>query len=252
MLNCPYGPDEVWDELPRKVQEQIVDMKLRFFVVDASGVAMGLGLGPRINTILQTCFFHLSNVMPPDEAIAQIKHFIEKTYGAKGNAVVKLNFAAVDAALAALHEVTVFDKVAGTLEIPPIVPVNAPEFVRKVSGEIMAGRGDAIPVSWMPADGTFPGGTTQFEKRNIAVEVPIWEPDLCLQCGQCSIVCPHSVIRAKTYPTEALTGAPAGFKSAPVNAIRGWCGIRSRFPTGGGQADGAGTGSIEQARSQSR
>ena len=218
LLNCPYGPNEVWNQLPRKVQEQIVDKKLRFFVIDASGVAMGLGLGPRINTILQTCFFHLSNVLPPDEAIAQIKHFIEKTYGAKGNAVVKLNFAAVDAALAALHEVTVSDKVAGTLEIAPIVPVNAPEFVRKVTGEIMAGRGDAIPVSWMPADGTFPGGTTQYEKRNIAVEVPIWEPDLCLQCGQCSIVCPHSVIRAKTYSTDALAGAPQGFKSAPVNA----------------------------------
>ncbi len=218
LLNSPYGPDEVWDKLPRTVQEQIVDKKLRFFAIDATGVAMRIGLGPRVNTILQTCFFHLSNVLPPDEAIAQIKHFVEKTYGAKGHAVVKLNFAAVDAAIAALHEVEVPAKASGTLEIPPIVPLSAPDFVRKVTGEIMAGRGDSIPVSLLPADGTFPGGTTQYEKRNIAVEVPIWEPDLCLQCGQCSIVCPHSVIRAKTYSTEALAGAPDGFKSAPVNA----------------------------------
>jgi pyruvate-ferredoxin/flavodoxin oxidoreductase len=218
LLNSPYGPQEVWDKLPRKVQEQIVDKKLRFFIIDATGVAMDIGLGPHVNTILQTCFFHLSNVLPPDEAITQIKHFIEKTYGAKDHAVVKLNFAAVDAAIAALHEVTVPDHATGTLDMPLIIPITAPEFVRKVTGEIMAGRGDAIPVSLMPADGTFPGGTTQYEKRNIAVEVPIWDPDMCIQCGQCSIVCPHSVIRAKTYPAEALEGAPSGFKSSPVNA----------------------------------
>lgn len=217
LLNSPYGPDRVWDELPRQVQEQIVDRELRFFVIDASAVALRLGLGPRVNTILQTCFFHLSNVLPPDEAIARIKHSIEKTYGAKGHAVVELNFAAVDAAVAELHEVAVPDAATGSLEMPPIVPVTAPAFVRRVTGEIMAGRGDAIPVSWMPADGTFPGGTTQFEKRNIAVEVPIWEPDTCIQCGQCSIVCPHAVIRVKTYSADALKGAPGSFKSAPVN-----------------------------------
>lgn len=218
LLNSPYGPDVVWDKLPRRVQDQIVAKKLRFFVIDASDVAMKIGLGPRVNTVLQTCFFHLSKVLPPDEAVAQIKHFITKSYGAKGDAVVKLNFAAVDGAVAALHEVTVPQAATGTVAMPPIVPASAPLFVREVTGEIMASRGEAIPVSKIPADGTFPGGTTQYEKRNIAVEVPIWDQDSCIQCGQCSIVCPHSVIRAKIYDADALEGAPEHFRSAPVNA----------------------------------
>ncbi len=215
LLNSQYGPDQVWDELPRNVQQQIIDKKLRFCVIDASAVALRLGLGPRVNTILQTCFFHLSGVMPTEEAIAAIKESIKKSYAKKGDAVVKMNFAAVDAALEALHEVEVPGSVTSKHDRPPIVPETAPEFVHKVTGEIMAGRGNEIPVSHLPPDGTFPAGTTQYEKRNIAVQVPIWEPDLCLQCGQCSIVCPHSVIRAKAYDHKHLEGAPAGFKSAP-------------------------------------
>ncbi|MGO9032057.1 pyruvate:ferredoxin (flavodoxin) oxidoreductase [Mycobacterium sp.] len=218
LLNSPYGPDKVWDQLPRQVQKQIVEKRLRFYVIDASAVALRIGLGPRVNTILQTCFFHLAKVLPPARAVAEIKRFIEKTYAGKGDAVVKLNFAAVDAAVEALHEVKVPEAVSGTRDIPPAVPSTAPEFIRKVTGEIMAGRGDDIPVSRMPDDGTFPVGTAKYEKRNIAVEVPIWDPDLCIQCGQCSIVCPHSVIRAKTYAATDLEGAPDGFKSAPVNA----------------------------------
>ncbi|WP_215762041.1 pyruvate:ferredoxin (flavodoxin) oxidoreductase [Acetobacter sp. P1H12_c] len=218
LLNSPYGPDEVWDYLPRKVQDQIVSKKLRFFVINASDVALKLGLGPRVNTILQTCFFHLSNVLPADEAIAEIKAAIQKSYGAKGDAVVQLNFRAVDAALDALHEVRVPDQATGTVPMPPVVPETAPLFVKQVTGEIIAGRGDLIPVSHMPVDGTFPSGTTQYEKRNIAVEVPVWDPDTCLQCGQCSIVCPHSVIRAKMYDVADLEGAPAAFKSAEINA----------------------------------
>ncbi len=215
LLNSQFGPDQVWDELPRNVQQQIIDKKLRFCVIDASEVALRLGLGPRVNTILQTCFFHLSGVMPTEEAIAAIKESIKKSYAKKGDAVVKMNFAAVDAALEALHEVEVPGSVTSKHDRPPIVPETAPEFVHKVTGEIMAGRGNEIPVSHLPPDGTFPAGTTQYEKRNIAVQVPIWEPDLCLQCGQCSIVCPHSVIRAKAYDHKHLEGAPAGFKSAP-------------------------------------
>ena len=217
LLNSQYGPDGVWDELPRNVQQQIIDKKLRFYVIDASDVALRLGLGPRVNTILQTCFFHLSGVMPTDEAIEAIKKSIKKSYGKKGNAVVKVNFAAVDAALEALHEVKVPAEVTSKHDRPSIVPETTPEFVRKVTGEIMAGRGNEIPVGNLPPDGTFPAGTTQYEKRNIAVQVPIWEPELCIHCGQCSIVCPHSVIRAKAYDTNHLERAPAGFKSAPPN-----------------------------------
>ncbi|MCV7090040.1 pyruvate:ferredoxin (flavodoxin) oxidoreductase [Mycobacterium interjectum] len=218
LLNSPYGPDEVWHQLPRQIQKQIVDKNLRFYVIDASEVARRIGLGPRVNTILQTCFFHLANVLPPAQAVAEIKRFTEKAYAGKGEAVVKLNFAAVDAAIEALHEVEVPETATGTNDIPPIVPPAAPEFVRQVTGEIMAGRGDDIPVSRIPQDGSFPVGTTRYEKRNIAAEVPIWDPDLCIQCGQCSIVCPHSVIRAKTYEAKDLEGSPGAFKAAPVNA----------------------------------
>ncbi len=224
LLNAPYAPDEVWDHLPRPVQKRILDRKLKLYVIDATKVAQDLGLGPRVNTILQTCFFAISGVLPREEAITAIKAAIKKAYGRKGGAVVERNFAAVDAALEHLHEAKVPSVLTGS-EPPPLVPDDAPAFVRNVTAKMMAGRGDEIPVSAMPIDGSFPLGTTAFEKRNIAVEVPRWDADLCIQCGQCSIVCPHSVIRAKYYPEEALEGAPEGFPSAQVNA-RGFPGSR--------------------------
>ena len=224
LLNAPYEPDEVWDHLPRPIQKRILDRQLKLFVIDATKVAQDLGLGPRVNTILQTCFFAISGVLPREEAIAAIKNAIRKAYGRKGGAVVERNFAAVDAALDHLHEAKVPTELTGA-EPPPLVPDDAPAFVRNVTAKMMAGRGDEIPVSAMPVDGSFPPGTTAFEKRNIAVEVPRWDADLCIQCGQCSIVCPHSVIRAKYYPEEALEGAPEGFSSAQVNA-RGFPGSR--------------------------
>ena len=222
LLNCPYEAEAAWDHLPRPVQQQIIDKKLRLFVIDASKVARDTGLGGRINTILQTCFFAISGVLPRDEAVARIKHMIEKSYGEKGASVVAQNFAAVDHALAHLREVTIPAKVSSLYELPPIVSPAAPEFVQRVTAEIMAGRGDDLPVSALPVDGTFPSGTAAWEKRNIADEVPVWETDLCIQCGQCAIACPHSVIRAKFYDearlTEASAAAPQTFKSAPVNA----------------------------------
>ncbi|AOV16791.1 pyruvate:ferredoxin (flavodoxin) oxidoreductase [Acidihalobacter aeolianus] len=223
LLNSPYGPDRVWDNLPSSVQRQLIDKQAEFYVINASEAALRLGLGPRINTLLQTCFFELIDVIPIDDAIAAIKQEIEKAYGRKGRRIVDLNNAAVDSALAELHRVEVPGEVSATRDRPPIVPPSAPEFVQAVTAQIMAGRGDRIPVSRIPVDGTFPGGTTQYEKRNIAVEVPVWEPGLCIQCGQCSIVCPHSVIRAKIYDCKASADAPERFKSAPVNA-RGYPG----------------------------
>ena len=218
LLNAPYAADDVWSALPRKVQAAIIEKKLRFFVIDATSVAKEIGLGPRVNTILQTCFFAISGVLPRDEAVTEIKASIQKAYGRKGGVIVRRNFAAVDAALARLEEVAVPGRVTSTIELPALVPETAPEFVRTVTAELLAGRGDDLPVSAMPIDGTFPSGTTVYEKRNIAVEVPAWDAELCIQCGQCGIVCPHSVIRAKYYEDKALDGAPEGFPSAPVNA----------------------------------
>lgn len=218
LLNSPYGPDAVWEKLPHTVQEQIIEKKLRFYVVDATKVAREVGLKTRTNTVLQTCFFAISGVLERDAAIAHIKESIRKTYGSKGKKVVEQNYAAVDGALDRLHEVAVPETATSTLERPPMVPQTAPDFVRNVTARMMAGLGDDIPVSAMPVDGTFPSGTAAWEKRNIAEEVPVWEPDLCVQCGQCGFVCPHSVIRAKYYDTERAESAPAGFKSAPVNA----------------------------------
>ncbi len=214
LLNSPYRPDEVWDKLPRPVQDTIIRKKLKLFVIDAYQVARENNLGVRTNTIMQTCFFALSGVLPKDEAIAKIKQAIEKTYGKRGEAVVEMNFAAVDAALAHLHEIPVPAKADGDIRVPPTVPPEAPEFVQKVTAPIMAGEGDLLPVSALPADGTYPSGTTRWEKRNIALEVPVWETDICIQCGKCVLVCPHSVIRSKVVPAEALAGAPAAFKSA--------------------------------------
>jgi pyruvate-ferredoxin/flavodoxin oxidoreductase len=216
LLNSPHRPEAVWDSLPRRVQEQILDKQLRFHVIDAYKVAREAGMGGRINTVMQTCFFALSNVLPRDAAIQAIKHAIDKTYGKRGLAVVEKNFAAVDGALARLHEVRVPGQVTAAEDGLPVVPAEAPEFVRKVTALMMAGDGDALPVSALPADGTYPSGTTRWEKRNIAQEVPVWDENICIQCGKCVLVCPHAVIRGKVYAPEALAEAPAAFKSVPA------------------------------------
>ncbi|MCB0601228.1 MAG: pyruvate:ferredoxin (flavodoxin) oxidoreductase [Saprospiraceae bacterium] len=218
LLNSPYPPEEVWDQLPRPMQQAILDKNISCYTIDATAVAMKTGMGARINTIMQTCYFALANVLPKDEAIGAIKKAIEKTYFKKGRAVIEQNFKAVDATLANLYEVALPGKLTSKQEYPPIVPDYAPEFVKGITAEMMAGIGDQIPVSRMPVDGTYPTGTTKFEKRNIANLVPVWEPDICIQCGNCSFVCPHSVIRAKYYHQEYLMDAPKGFKSAPINA----------------------------------
>ena len=225
LLNSSYGPDEVWDQLPRAMQQQIIDRKLRFFVIDASKAAQDVGLRGRTNTILQTCFFALSGVLPKDQAIRQIKEAIRKTYGGKGEDIVRRNFQAVDDTLTRLFEVPLHDRATSRWDRPPSVPASAPDFVRNVTARMFEGCGDDIPVSLMPIDGTFPSGTSAWEKRNIAEVVPVWEPDVCIQCGQCSFVCPHSVIRAKYYDEDKLDSAPDTFKSAPIN-VRGFPGVR--------------------------
>jgi pyruvate-ferredoxin/flavodoxin oxidoreductase len=214
LLNSNYGTDEVWDHLPRHVQAQIISKKLKFYVIDAYQVAKKTGMGVRINTIMQTCFFAISGVLPREEAIASIKKAIEKTYGKRGEAVVAKNYAAVDAALDHLHEVTVPGAVTSGFDMRPAVPEQAPEFVKSVLGRIIAGEGDSVPVSGFPVDGTFPTATAQWEKRNIALEIPVWDEVLCIQCGKCVLVCPHAVIRSKVYDPALLADAPATFKSA--------------------------------------
>jgi pyruvate-ferredoxin/flavodoxin oxidoreductase len=214
LLNCPCDPAEVWDKMPAEVQEQIISKKLKFYAINAYEVARETGMGARINTIMQTCFFYLSGILPQDEAIAKIKETIKKTYGRKGEEIVQKNYKAVDSALAGLEEVSVPDKVTSNIKKPPLVADEAPEFVKQVTAEIMAGRGDGLPVSKIPADGTWPMGTTQWEKRNIALEIPVWDPEVCIQCGKCSIACPHATIRMKVYEPAVLNDAPETFKSA--------------------------------------
>jgi len=214
LLNSPYGPDEVWDRLPRSAQEAIIAKGLRFFVIDAYKVAQSLGMGARINTIMQPCFFALSKVLPQEEAVAAMKKAIVKTYGKRGEAVVQRNCAAIDQALSHLREVRLPQEVSSAVDRRPAVPAEAPEFVRNVTSLMLVGEGDALPVSALPCDGTYPTGTTKWEKRNIATEVPVWDPDVCIQCGKCVLVCPHAVIRGKVYEPEALAGAPETFKSA--------------------------------------
>ncbi len=225
LLNSPFGPDAVWNHLPRSVQQQIIDKNLRLFVIDASKVAREAGLRNRTNTVLQTCFFAISGVLPRELAIQHIKEAIRKTYSGKGDQVVQQNFRAVDQTLANLHPMAIPTATSSAFDRAPLVPANAPEFVRTVTARMMEGRGDEIPVSRMPVDGTYPSGTASWEKRNIADFVPVWEPALCVQCGQCSFVCPHSVIRARYYDDSHLEGAPDSFKSAPVNA-RGYPNVR--------------------------
>jgi len=216
LLNSPYGPDEVWDKLPATVQKQIVEKKLKFYIIDGYNVAKATGMGTRINTIMQTCFFAISGVLPREEAIAAIKESIRKTYGKRGESVVQKNFAAVDATLAHLHEVQVPAAVTSTFDLRPPVPAAAPQFVKEVLGTIIAGEGDSLPVSKFPVDGTFPTATAMWEKRNIALEIPVWDEQLCIQCGKCVLVCPHATIRAKIYESDVLKDAPPAFKSAPA------------------------------------
>ncbi len=216
LLNSIYGPDEVWAHLPRTVQRQIIEKKLKFYVIDGYEVGKNTGMGGRINTIMQTCFFAISGVLPREEAIAAIKHSIEKTYGKRGESVVKKNFAAVDAALDHLHEVKVPATVTSTFDIRPAVPAEAPDFLQKVTAKMLMGEGDDLPVSAMPIDGTFPTATAQWERRNIALEIPEWDEKLCIQCGKCVLVCPHAVIRAKVYDEGQLAGAPPTFKAVPA------------------------------------
>lgn len=221
LLNSHYNAEEIWQHLPRLVQQRIIEKKLKFYVVDASKVAQEVGLGMRTNTILQTCFFAISDILPRDKAIHYIKQSIEKTYMVKGENIVQQNFRAVDAACDNLQRVHVPDRVSSNIDLEHPIPAEAPEFVHKVIAPMFAGKGDEIPVSLIPADGTFPSGTAAYEKRNISDFVPEWREDLCVQCGQCSYVCPHSVIRSKTYHKDYLEKAPGGFKHAPLT-VRGF------------------------------
>ena len=216
LLNCPEEPDRVWDALSRPVQEKILSKRIKLYAIDAGKIAREAGLARRTNTVLQTCFFAISGVLEREQAIAAIKASIEKTYGKRGAEVVKRNIEAVDRSLAALHEVPVPDQVSSTLEARELVPADAPEFVRTVTAAMMAGHGDQLPVSALPVDGTYPSGTTKYEKRNISDFVAVWDSELCIQCGNCSFVCPHSVIRSRYYDPGRLDGAPDGFRSAPL------------------------------------
>ncbi|MDX1601293.1 MAG: pyruvate:ferredoxin (flavodoxin) oxidoreductase, partial [Anaerolineales bacterium] len=216
LLNSPHDSEEVWDQLPREMQATIIEKDLSFYVIDAYDVANQAGLGQRINTVMQTCFFALTDILPRERAIEEIKVGIEKSYGKRGRQVVERNYQAVDSALEHLHEVEVPTSASSDLERKAPVPPQAPEFVREVTAAMIAGEGDSLPVSKLPVDGTYPPGTTKWEKRNIAQEIPVWDPDLCIQCGKCVFVCPHAVIRQKIYEPGLLEAAPSSFKSAPA------------------------------------
>jgi pyruvate-ferredoxin/flavodoxin oxidoreductase len=219
LLNCPRSPDEVWDALSRPVQEQILAKHIDVYVIDAGRIAREVGLAGRINIVLQTCFFALSEVLPREQAIDRIKAAVAKTYGRRGAEVVERNQAAVDRALEGLHRVEVPERATASRGLPPVVPARAPEFVRTVTAEMMAGRGDDLPVSVLPVDGTYPSGTAAYEKRNISELVAVWDSELCIQCGNCSFVCPHSVIRSRYYDQSRLESAPDSFRSAPLEAV---------------------------------
>ncbi len=213
LLASPYGPDEVWDKLPRQVQARIIAKKLRFYVIDAVDVAQATGMGGRINTIMQTCFFAISGVLPKDEAIEKIKESIRHTYGKRGEVVVQQNFAAVDHTLTHLYEVKYGDQVTSKIDMESPVSDEAPAFVKDVIAQIIAGEGENLPVSVFPVDGTWPTATTQWEKRNLALEIPVWDSSICIQCGKCALVCPHAAIRTKVYPPASLAGAPETYKA---------------------------------------
>ena len=234
LLNTVHGPDAVWDELPFEIQDEIVEKRLRVFVIDAYAVAKAAGMGTRINTIMQTCFFAISGVLPKDEAIAQIKRTIEKTYRKRGATVVQRNFEAVDATLAHLSEVAVPASPTASRRLPPIVPDTAPDFVKRVTALMLANQGDRLPVSAFPVDGTWPTGTAKWEKRNIATEIPVWDAQLCIQCNKCALVCPHAAIRVKVYDDGLLAGAPETFKWVPYRTT-----TSDPLAAGGGQRSSA-------------
>jgi pyruvate-ferredoxin/flavodoxin oxidoreductase len=213
LLNSPFSKDEVWDHLPRRIQEQLIAKKAKFFVIDAYKVARETGMGSRMNTIMQVCFFAISKVLPGEEAVDAIRKSIRDTYGKKGAEVVQKNMRAVDETLACLFQVQVPEKATGQIEIAAAFPAEADRYERDVLGTIYAGHGDSIPVSAFPTDGTFPTATAKWEKRNIALEIPVWDTKTCIQCGKCAMVCPHAVMRIKVYEAEHLANAPATFKS---------------------------------------
>ncbi len=212
LLNTKVPKEEVWDSLPEKVQHDLINKKMKLYIIDAYKVADATGMGVRINTIMQTCFFAISNIFPKEEAISLIKDSIKKTYGAKGDKIVQMNFNAVDRTLEGLFEVPVPSQVTSKIQLQPAVAGNAPKFVHEVTARIIAGEGDLVPVSKMPIDGTYPSGTSQWEKRNIALEVPVWDEEVCIQCNKCVMVCPHATIRAKVYEEKYLANAPTDFK----------------------------------------
>ena len=218
LLNSPIPKDEVWDSLPQNAQEELINKKMRFYVIDAYKVAGETGMGVRINTIMQTCFFAISNIFPKEEAIEMIKNSIKKTYGSKGDKIVQMNFNAVDQTLAHLHEIKIPAKATSKKQLEFPIPDNAPEFIKEVTGRIIAGDGDLVPVSKFPVDGTYPMATTKWEKRNIALEIPVWIPDICIQCNKCVNVCPHATIRVKVYEEKELKNVPETFKSMKYKA----------------------------------
>jgi len=218
LVNSPFGPDAIWDQFPREVQQAIIDLDLKVYCIDATDVARETGMGRRTNTIMQTCFFAISGILPRDEAIAKIKAAIKKTYGKKGDEIVQLNYNAVDGTLANLHEVEVPEKVTASMTRPPTVSAEAPDLVKQVTALMLEGKGDLLPVSAFPLDGTWPSATTRWEKRNIAIDIPVWDDELCIQCNKCALVCPHAAIRAKVYDPSALGGAPETFKAVDYRA----------------------------------
>jgi len=214
LLNAPFGPEEVWDNIPKEVQQQIIDKKMKMYVIDGVKLGNEIGLGPRINVIMQTAFFKISNIIPLKDAVASINDAIKKSYGKAGEKVLEMNYKAVDAGLNNFYAVKVPAKASSKIKMAAAISGKAPKFVKEVTGVIVAGLGDSLPVSKMPADGTFPTATSQYEKRNIATEIPVWDEKICIQCGICSFVCPHASVRMKAFDAKELKGAPKAFKSA--------------------------------------